>query len=74
MRILQSSKLSEKQTSEPPVEPLILCPRCRAEMRLLGIEAQSETRDFYTFECSRCRRFEVRSVLLDASVRLGILT
>ncbi len=73
MRIQQASKLSEKQRSGSPVKPLILCTRCRAEMRLLGIEPQSETRDLYTFECSRCGQLQVRSVLVDASQRLAIL-
>jgi hypothetical protein len=29
---------------------LILCPKCKLEMRLVGIEAESATRDLYTFD------------------------
>jgi hypothetical protein len=48
--------------SEPPIEPLLLCTLCKVEMRLFGIEAQSDTRDLYTFECVACGGLEVRGV------------
>ena len=48
----------------PTFEPLILCPRCRIEMRLFGIEAENESRDLYTFECIKCGRIEARGVLV----------
>jgi hypothetical protein len=35
-------------------------------MRLFGIEAESEVRDLFTFECGRCGQFEVRSVVVSA--------
>jgi hypothetical protein len=47
-----------------PAEPLLLCPICRIEMRLFGIEPESETRDLFTFECHGCGRLEVRGVLV----------
>jgi hypothetical protein len=34
-------------------------------MRLLGIEAENDIRDLFTFECVVCRRIEVRGVLVD---------
>jgi len=45
-------------------QPLILCPRCNLEMRLFGIEAESDVRDLYTFECGTCGQLEVRGVLV----------
>ena len=45
-------------------EPLILCPDCKLEMRLFGIEAESEIRDAFTFECISCGRIEARGVLV----------
>ena len=51
-------------TSEPSsVKSLILCPDCRVEMRLLGIEAETDIRDLFTFECDKCERLEVRGVV-----------
>jgi hypothetical protein len=47
------------------VESLLLCPVCQREMRLLGIEAESATRDLYTFECRECARLEVRGVRIN---------
>src|SRR5262245_54246411 len=32
-----------------PVEPLILCSICKLEMRLLGIEPETDIRDLFTF-------------------------
>ena len=46
------------------VQPLIVCPKCHLEMRLFGIEAESDVRDLYTFECDRCGAIEVRGVLV----------
>ena len=48
------------------VEPLLLCPKCKIEMRLFGIEAESQTRDIFTFECPTCGGLEVRGVLVTA--------
>ena len=50
--------------SEELIKALLLCPKCKLEMRLFGIEAESEVRDLYTFECSECRSLEVRGVLV----------
>jgi hypothetical protein len=47
---------------DTPVEPLLLCPQCKMEMCLLGIEAETDNRDLYTFECSGCGGLEVRGV------------
>ena len=47
-----------------PVEPLLLCPKCRVEMRLFGIEPESPVRDLYTFECPKCEGLVVRGVLV----------
>lgn len=48
----------------PKIEPLLLCPNCKSEMRLFGMEAVSDVRDLYTFECSECGRLEARGVLV----------
>ena len=48
--------------SPAPVQTLIACPSCKREMRLLGIEHESDSRDLFTFECEACTRFEVRGV------------
>jgi hypothetical protein len=51
--------------SEPPraqFAPLMLCPACGNEMRLLGIESETPARDLYTFECAKCGRLEVRGL------------
>ena len=45
-----------------PFAPLMLCPTCATEMRLLGIESESPARDLYTFECGKCGRLEVRGL------------
>jgi hypothetical protein len=48
--------------SEEPIMALLLCQHCDLEMCLLGIEAESEHRDLYTFECSACGGLEVKGV------------
>ena len=48
----------------PKIEPLMLCPRCKVEMRLFGMEAESPTRDLFTFECHTCGGIEARGVLV----------
>jgi hypothetical protein len=44
----------------PDPQPLILCPRCKLEMRLLGIEPYNSERELFTFECTECGQLEVR--------------
>ena len=48
--------------SEEPIKALLLCPYCKVEMWLFGIEAESDIHDLYTFECSACDLLEVRGV------------
>jgi hypothetical protein len=48
--------------SEEPIKALLLCPNCNVEMSLFGIEAESDARDLYTFECRACDGLEVRGV------------
>jgi hypothetical protein len=48
--------------SNEPIKALLLCPHCNVEMSLLGIEAEDDERDLYTFECSTCGGLEVRGV------------
>ena len=50
-------------SAPPPVASLMLCPVCTVEMRLVGIESESDKRDLFTFECVACGRVEVRGVL-----------
>ena len=40
---------------------LIVCPKCNLELRLVGIEPESEVRDLFTFECPKCGYVETRS-------------
>ena len=47
-----------------PVKSLLTCPKCKLELRLLGVETESASRDLYTFECSECGKLEARSVLV----------
>jgi hypothetical protein len=49
---------------DAPVEPLLLCPKCKVEMCLFGVEAESDKRDLYTFECTTCGGLEVRGARL----------
>ena len=42
--------------------PLLVCPLCKTEMRLFGIEPESGERDLFTFECIECGRLDVRGV------------
>ena len=55
-------KAANVQRSTEPVRSLIACPVCNREMRLLGIEHESDLRDLFTFECEACTRFEVFGV------------
>jgi Zn-finger nucleic acid-binding protein len=55
--------------TDPVAEPLLLCPNCRVEMRLFGVEAASRERDLYTFECPECGSLEVRGVLVTVLLR-----
>ena len=48
------------------IEPLLLCPKCKIEMRLFGVEPESEIRDLFTFECPQCGGLDVRGVLVAA--------
>ena len=43
-----------------PAEPLLLCPKCKTEMRVFGVEPEQPGRDLYTFEFPACRHLEVR--------------
>jgi transcription elongation factor Elf1 len=48
-----------------PPEPLasrVICPKCKREMALVGIESEHENRELYTFECEDCELLEVRGV------------
>jgi hypothetical protein len=45
-----------------PVKSLLTCPKCKLELRLLGVETESASRELYTFECSKCGGLEVRGV------------
>jgi hypothetical protein len=48
--------------SKEPIKALLLCPSCNVEMHLFGIEAESDARDLYSFECNACGVLEVRGV------------
>lgn len=41
---------------------LLMCSKCKLELRLFGIESETISRDLYTFECTKCGALEVRGV------------
>jgi hypothetical protein len=47
--------------STPPT-PLPRCPNCDHDMELLGIEANGDAKELFTFECTDCGRLEVMGV------------
>lgn len=53
-----------RQMARPaePVKSLLTCPKCKLEMRPLGVETESTTRELYSFECTKCGALEVRGV------------
>ena len=51
-----------KREGQTPARPLLVCPNCKLELRLLGIEAETIQRDLYTFECTKCGALEARGV------------
>jgi hypothetical protein len=63
-RIIQGHQVAGRDN--PILEPLIVCPDCKTEMRLFGIEAESPVRDAFTFECVSCGRIEGRGALVAA--------
>ena len=53
------------QTSTATITPapsLIVCPHCKLELFLVGIEMERPGRDVFTFECLKCHRVEARGV------------
>ena len=44
------------------VKSLLICEKCKLELRLFGIEAETVERDLYSFECPKCGSLEVRGV------------
>ncbi len=44
------------------IKSLLVCPKCKLELRLFGIESENAERDIYTFECIKCGGIEVRGV------------
>ena len=45
-----------------PRDPFIVCPSCKGEMHLFGIEAEKPGRDLYTFGCPACGTLDVRGL------------
>jgi hypothetical protein len=45
-----------------PAPSLIVCPRCKLELYLVGIETERPGRDVFTFECLRCHHVDARGV------------
>ncbi len=46
--------------SKAHIELVPVCPLCNIEMRLFGIESETDKNDLYTFECVACSGVEVR--------------
>jgi len=59
----QATKQKTNKRMSSTVKSLILCPDCKVEMRLIGIEPETDIRDLFTFECDKCGRLEVRGVV-----------
>ena len=57
-----SLRMDKSDPPRSPFTPLMPCPACANEMRLLGIESETAARDLYTFECAKCGRLEVRGL------------
>jgi hypothetical protein len=53
----------------PPRPPQ--CPMCNRDMRLFGIEPDSDTNDLFTFECTDCEHFEVMVVPAEEATSVG---
>jgi hypothetical protein len=51
-----------KTDTKEKINSLIVCPNCNVEMSLFGVEAESDARDLYTFECRGCDVVEVKGV------------
>jgi hypothetical protein len=45
-----------------PAPSLIVCPHCKLELFLVGIELERPGRDVYTFECLKCHYVAARGV------------
>jgi len=45
-----------------PAPSLIVCPHCKLELFLVGIEMERPGRDVLTFECLKCHRVEARGI------------
>ncbi len=54
--------------SKAHIELVPVCPLCNIEMRLFGIESETDKHDLYTFECVACGGLEVRGVKGSQSV------
>ncbi len=48
--------------SKAHIELVPVCQLCNIEMRLFGIEPETDNNDLYTFECVACGGVEVRGV------------
>ena len=59
---LERFLLDGRVTKNALPAPLPQCPKCSHDMRLLGIEPDSDTSDLLTFECTDCEHFEVVGV------------
>jgi hypothetical protein len=56
-------EMAKAKPTKPRIKSLMSCPKCnRGEMLLRGIEAESDIRDLFTFECDKCGAIEVRGV------------
>jgi hypothetical protein len=44
------------------VQPIMLCPKCKVEMHLVGVEPEQPGGDLFTFECRKFGHLETRAV------------
>jgi predicted RNA-binding Zn-ribbon protein involved in translation (DUF1610 family) len=55
--------MTDREYRQRTIEAEELCPRCKAQLRLVGVERAEKLRhDLYTFECPECGHLETRTV------------
>ena len=60
--LLQRASMDDHEPSLDFEELPIVCPKCGYQMRLFGIEWETDRRDLYTSLSDRCGHIEARSV------------
>jgi hypothetical protein len=59
--LLQRASMDDHEPSLDFEELPIVCPKCGYQMRLFGIEWETDRRDLYTSLSDRCNRIELKA-------------